>query len=126
VTGQATNNCGGLNGGSDTDPSAAVPHTNAGSVRPYLSIEQLAAVTPWTVNAIRKLIARGVLQLGVHYFQPFGRRRGLFFKWSAIVAMIEQQPPVMEEPKGAPRQLQPRSVGIDVEQATADFERLLG
>jgi len=96
----------------------------AGAVRPYLSIGQLAAATPWTVNAIRKMMARSILKRGVHYFQPLGRRREVVFKWSAIVAMIEQQPYGGQELDGAPRQQ--RSANIDVEQATANFERLLG
>jgi hypothetical protein len=89
-----------------------------------LSIGQLAAATPWTVNAIRKMMARSILKRGVHYFQPLGRRREVVFKWSAIVAMIEQQPYGGQELDGAPRQQ--RSANIDVEQATANFERLLG
>ena len=67
--------------------------------RPYMSAKQLAEVTPWTVNAIRKMMARGVLKRGVHYFQPLGRRREVVFKWSAIVVMIEQGPPAVEEPE---------------------------
>jgi hypothetical protein len=67
------------------------------------------------------MIARGVLKRGVHYFRPLGRRRELVFKWAAIVGMIEQPPPVVEEP--ATRR--PRSVDMNVEQATANLERLL-
>lgn len=96
----------------------------AGAIRPYMSIEQLAAATPWTVPAIRKMMARGVLKRDVHYFQPLGRRREVVFKWSAIVAMIEHEPQVVKEPEAQPRQ--PRSVDMDVEQATANFERMLG
>jgi hypothetical protein len=91
-----------------------------------MSATQLADVTPWTVNAIRKMVARGVLKLGVHYFQPLGRRRELVFKWSAIVAMIEQQPHAVEELESETPRRHRASAGIDVEQATANFERLLG
>jgi hypothetical protein len=95
------------------------------SVRPYMSIEQLAAATPWTDDAIRHKMARGILKLGVHYFQPLGRRTEIIFKWSAIVDMIEQQPVLVEEPETV--QARSRATkGIDVEQATANFERLLG
>lgn len=96
------------------------PHT----ARPYMSARQLAEMTPWTVNAIRKMRARGILKLGVHYFRPLGRGREVVFKWSAIVAMIEQQPPDVKEAE--PMRQYSRSTSIDVEQATANFERLLG
>ncbi|HVO24461.1 MAG TPA: hypothetical protein VMW56_12635 [Candidatus Margulisiibacteriota bacterium] len=97
-----------------------------GTVRPYMSIEQLEAATPWSVPAIRKKMARSVLKLGVHYFRPLGRRREVVFKWSAIVAMVEQQSPRVEEPESAPSRPRRTTGIIDVEQATADFERLLG
>jgi hypothetical protein len=51
----------------------------------------LAQWTPWTPDAIEKMVRRGVLVRGVHYFQPFGRRGRLVFKWGAIVALIEGQ-----------------------------------
>jgi hypothetical protein len=58
-------------------------------VREYLDAKQLAAQTPWSVNAIEKMIRRGVLRKSVHWFQPFGRRTQVLFKWSAIVGLIE-------------------------------------
>ncbi len=103
-------------------PARHAAPTGVQGVRPYLSAEQLTAVTPWSLDAIKHMIARGVLKRSVHYFRPLGRRRELLFKWAAIVEMIEQSPAVVEEP--ATRQ--PKRVGIDVEQATANFERLLG
>ena len=57
--------------------------------REYLSAEQLAELTPWSIEALQKLIQRGVMRRDVHYFQPFGRRTQLVFKWSAIVHLIE-------------------------------------
>jgi hypothetical protein len=57
--------------------------------REYLSAEQLAERTPWSVAALQKMIHRGVLRRDVHYFQPFGRGTQLLFKWSAIVQLIE-------------------------------------
>lgn len=71
------------------------------SVRPYLSAEQLAAVTPWSVNAIWKMTGRGMLQRNVHYFRPLGRRREIVFKWSAIVALIEGREQTEPENPGA-------------------------
>lgn len=54
--------------------------------KPYLSIAELAQVTPWTNQAIRTMISRGIFRRGVHYFAV---RRRPVFKWSAIVAFIE-------------------------------------
>lgn len=110
-------------------PTGVAPAA-VGHVRPYLSIQQLAEVTPWTVGAIRKMVARGVLKRGLHYFQPLGRRRELVFKWAAIEQLIEGQAircpaaTMVEDTQGS----RPATAhkGIDVEQATASFERLLG
>lgn len=57
--------------------------------RAYLNAEQLAAITPWSADAIEKMVRRGVLKLGVHYFQPQGRGTKLIFKWAAICEFIE-------------------------------------
>jgi hypothetical protein len=54
--------------------------------KPYLSIRELSALTPWSEQAIRTMMARGVLREGVHFFH-IGRRPVL--KWDAIVAFIE-------------------------------------
>ncbi len=61
--------------------------------RTYLSAEQLAELTPWSVEALQKMVKRGMLKLGVHYFRPFGRRSRLIFKWEAMIALIEGIPP---------------------------------
>jgi hypothetical protein len=55
--------------------------------KPYPSIDEIAALTPWTVQAIRSMIKRGVLIENRHYFRV-GRR--IVFKWSAIVDFIER------------------------------------
>jgi hypothetical protein len=60
---------------------------DAPALKPYLSIAQL---TPWTDQAIRMMISRGVFQEGQHFFYV-GRRP--VFKWAAIVGFIEQGPP---------------------------------
>lgn len=57
--------------------------------KPYLSISELARLTPWTDQAIRTMVSRGVFREGEHYFHV-GRRP--VFKWEAIVAFIEQRP----------------------------------
>ena len=54
--------------------------------KPYLSIRELSALTPWSEQAIRSMIAKGVLREGEHFFHV-GRRPVL--KWDAIVAFIE-------------------------------------
>jgi hypothetical protein len=59
-------------------------------VREYVSAEQLAALTPWSIDAIERMVRRGELTIGEHYFQPKGPRTQRVFKWSAIVAWIEK------------------------------------
>jgi hypothetical protein len=82
----------------------------------YLSIEQLAEHTPWSPDAIRRMISRDILKRGEHYFQPRGRGSQLIFKWRAIVALIEgtseTKMPAQEE-------------GPDVEGATEALRGLL-
>jgi hypothetical protein len=58
------------------------------SPKPYLSIRELAAVTPWTEQAIRTMMAKGVFSHGKHFFYV-GRRP--IYKWAAIVLFIEQR-----------------------------------
>jgi hypothetical protein len=57
----------------------------------YLSAEQLAQQTPWSIDALEKMIQRGDLRRGLHWFQPKGAGTQRIFKWSAIVAWIEQE-----------------------------------
>ena len=52
----------------------------------YLSVQQLAARIGYRPQTIRNLMARGIFQLDVHYFKPFGRP---LFKWSSVVDLIE-------------------------------------
>jgi hypothetical protein len=54
--------------------------------KPYLSIRELSALTPWTEQAIRTMMAKGVLKEGEHFFHV-GRRTVL--KWDSIVGFIE-------------------------------------
>ncbi len=55
--------------------------------KPYISIRELAALTPWTEQAIRTMMAKGVLKEGEHFFHV-GRRTVL--KWDSIVGFIER------------------------------------
>jgi hypothetical protein len=88
--------------------------------REYMNAEQLAAVTPWSPDAIRRMVTRGALKKNVHVFQPLGPRTQMLFKWSAIVALIEA---------GTPGPLPPPPTGAgeepDVEAVTAALERVL-
>jgi hypothetical protein len=89
-------------------------------VPPYLSSAELAAQTPWSVEAIRRMVTRGVLKRGEHYFQPLGARTQLLFKWTAIVALIEHP----ERGAAVPVDVPSRRV-LDVEVATAALTREL-
>jgi len=91
-------------------------------VKPYLYAEQLAALTPWSVEAIRKKVQRGELRLGVHYFQEQHRGR-LIFKWAAIVELIESGTCGHKAAAGAVAPVNGKA--LDVEKATAGLYRLL-
>src|SRR5438552_9720855 len=90
-------------------------------VREYLSTAQLAEVTPWSVEAIEKMMKRGTLKRDVHYFQPFGRRTQLVFKWTAIVGLIEGH---SDDAGGQPVVTEKGKV-FDVEKAMEGLGRLL-
>lgn len=98
--------------------------------RQYLSIAQLAELTPWTINSIEKMVRRGVLVRGIHYFQPGGRRGRLVFKWDPIVAFIEGQSvqPDLQHvvDRGNRTSIVSRRRVLDVEKATTKLQRLLG
>jgi hypothetical protein len=57
--------------------------------KPYLTRGELAKlVGDWTPKAISRLIEKGLLRLGEHYFiDPRGR--GYLFRWDRIVDLIE-------------------------------------
>jgi hypothetical protein len=95
-------------------------------VREYVHIEELEERTPWTREAVKALMRRGVLVRGKHYFQPSGPHGRLIFKWSAVVGLIEaggrDSADVVET---IPRRRRGR-IAIDVEEVTARARRLLG
>jgi hypothetical protein len=78
------------NGGQAREPASGAPPVDAPVLKPYLSIAELAQLTPWTDQAIRTMISRGAFREGQHFFYV-GRRP--VFKWAAIVGVIEQGPP---------------------------------
>ena len=90
--------------------------------RPYLYIEQLAACTPWSADAIRTMIAREIFKLGVHYFKPHGPNGRPIFSWDAIVSYIEGGDAVAKAEDGIP--LADGTV-VDLNEATSKAHRLL-
>lgn len=96
--------------------------------KPYISAEELTQRTPWTLDAIEKMIRRGLLVRGRHYFQPTGQRGRLIFKWVAIVALIEEraiQSGSESMIEAGPSKAKTTKQVLDVEKATADLQRLL-
>ena len=71
-----------------TDASSGSEIETPARPKPYLSIRELSALTPWTEQAIRTMMAKGVLKEGEHFFRV-GRRTVL--KWNAIVSLIEHR-----------------------------------
>jgi len=57
-------------------------------VEEYLTIDAVAARLSISPKTVKNKMAKGVFKLGVHYFRPPGL--GSRFKWSAIVAWVEQ------------------------------------
>ena len=90
-------------------------------VREYLYIDQLAERTPWTPDAIRTMIARGVFKLGVHYYKPHGPGSRPIFSWRAVKSYIEGTAPQSENDA---IRLADGTV-IDLDQATKQATRLL-
>ncbi len=64
------------------------PDQTATQPKPYVSICELSALTPWTEQAIRTMMAKGILRESEHFFHV-GRRP--VFKWEAIVGFIEHR-----------------------------------
>lgn len=92
-------------------------------MREYLYIEQLAERTPWSAKAIRNMITRGQLKLGVHFFKPQGPSARPIFSWEAIVKYIEEGGD--GEEKGDAITLADGTV-IDLDEATKKTHRLRG
>jgi hypothetical protein len=54
----------------------------------YLTIGEIAARLKLSPKTVKNKMAAGILRKGVHYFSPLGM--GPRFKWSAIIAWLEQ------------------------------------
>jgi len=62
----------------------------------YLTIEELSARLKLKPKTVKNKMASGIFRRGVHYFSPVGL--GPRFKWSAIVAWLEErEKPVAEQ-----------------------------
>jgi hypothetical protein len=61
-------------GGQTPEPASGALPVDAPALKPYLSIAELAQLTPWTDQAIRTTISRGVFQEGQHFFYVGGVR----------------------------------------------------
>ena len=62
----------------------------------YLTIDELAARLKLEPKTIRNKMANGTFIRGTHYFSPPGM--GPRFKWSAVVAWMEEREPVEKPP----------------------------
>jgi len=93
-------------------------------VKPYLYIEELAALTPWTEDAIRTKVRRGELRHRVHYFQDHRGGR-LIFKWDAIVELIEGGGANGTDERAPTPHHPPAGKVLDVEKAKAELQRML-
>jgi hypothetical protein len=100
------------------------PHVAA---PPYLSTDQLAQLTPWTIEAINTMRKRAVLKRGVHYFQPAGKHGQVIFKWAAVVELIEGSACSQRNVVDTPQSVIALANGkiIHVEEATERANRLL-
>lgn len=58
-------------------------------IEEYLSIPELATRLKFSPKTIQNKMAAGIFQRGVHYFRPRGTAPR--FKWSAIVAWLEEE-----------------------------------
>jgi hypothetical protein len=54
----------------------------------YLTIAEVAARLKIKPKTVKNKMASGIFQKGIHYFSPQGL--GPRFKWSAVVAWLEQ------------------------------------
>jgi hypothetical protein len=94
----------------------------ATGLRPYLSITQLAEVTPWSSAAIRTMMARGVFKLGVHFFKPFGPHSHPVFCWHAVEKLIREG--ISAPQAGETIRLVSGTV-VDLDEATTKISQLL-
>lgn len=63
------------------------PKADRASAKPFVSVAELARLTPLSRAAIYTMISRGTFKRGVH-FHKLGRRT--VFDWEAVVALIRR------------------------------------
>ena len=75
----------------------------------YLTITELSARLKIKPKTVKNKMAAGIFRRGVHYFSPPGL--GPRFKWSAVVAWLEQaeNPPTENDDGSIPMQRSYRS-----------------
>jgi hypothetical protein len=61
----------------------------------YLTIEEVAKRLSWEEKTVKNKMEAGIFQRGVHYFNPRGIRPR--FKWSAVVAWLEEKDRQVQE-----------------------------
>jgi len=66
-------------------------HSTLNEVEEYLTIAELSARLKIKPKTVLNKMAAGIFRRGVHYFSPVGL--GPRFKWSAVVAWLEQSVP---------------------------------
>ena len=85
------------------------------SLEEYLTIAELSARLKLKPKTVKNKMASGIFRKGIHYFSPEGL--GPRFKWSAVVAWLEQsQEPQAENDDDLipmPRSFREKSPGED-------------
>ena len=74
--------------GNEVPPSTGVS-SGSRNERPYVSIQQLSQLVPWSASSIRTMMSRGKLVQGEHFYRPFGPGSHPIFRWASIVNLIE-------------------------------------
>jgi hypothetical protein len=82
----------------------------------YLTIAEVAARLRVRPKTIKNKMAAGIFRRGIHYFSPGGI--GPRFKWSAVVAWLEQgyqdSEPCAQSARVAHRYSQQKARGLDI------------
>ena len=94
-------------------------------LREYLYIEQLADLTPWSPDAIRTMMSRGLFKQGVHYFKPQGERGRVIFRWQSVVRYIQGRDTEPESVDTADRIPMADGRVISLDEAKKEAQRLL-
>jgi hypothetical protein len=66
----------------------------------YLTIQELSGRLKLKPKTVKNKMASGIFRKGVHYFSPAGL--GPRFKWSAVVAWLEQREDITPQDDSIP------------------------